>query len=363
MADSPILFTRNGGVATVAFNRPARKNAFDFSMLVELLDILVEERKHFEDRVLVLTGTGGSFCSGADVSDSTGILGAVTSKDHGSTDTDTDTSTGTDIDTDTGGYRAGTGTSEMQQMGGDPGGDPGDSRLDGRTGNRSAVSSSPAAGTHETPGVPEEPEIPEHSDDLAAEDASGGVEDIVPHDLYGLRYLAEAALALHRLPIPTIAKVEGIAAGAGLSLALACDLVVASESACFSEIFPRRGLSLDGGSSWLLPRLVGLHKAKELAFFGDILSARDALDIGLVNRVVPLDQLDSFVDGWAQRLASGPTLALSMTKTMLNAAFNTSFDETVENEIRAQALNSKGHDTLEAMGAFLQRREPHFKGR
>ncbi|MCL5948040.1 MAG: enoyl-CoA hydratase-related protein [Actinobacteria bacterium] len=323
MTDGPLLFRREGGVATITFNRPARKNAFDFSMLVDLVDMLNEERKHFEDRVLVLTGTGGSFCSGADVSDPAGILGAIGSADRPSA----------------------AGTGKAQQMG---------------DGGATGASGGPTAGTSGTPG---DADTRKASDSPTAEGIAVTTEAVEPHDLYGLRYLAEAALALHRLPIPTIAKVEGIAAGAGLSLALACDLVVASESARFSEIFPRRGLSLDGGSSWLLPRLVGLHKAKELAFFGDILSARDALDIGLVNRVVPSDDLDEFVDNWARRLASGPTLAISMTKAMLNAAFNASFDETVENEIRAQALNFKGYDTLEAMGAFLQRREPHFRGR
>src|SRR5215469_1616381 len=110
-----------------------------------------------------------------------------------------------------------------------------------------------------------------------------------------MRAIGELALALHRLPQPTIAKVNGIAAGAGCNMALGCDLVVASETARFSEIFSRRALSLDFGGSWLLPRLVGLHRAKELAFFGDMISAADARAIGLVNRVVPADELDGFV--------------------------------------------------------------------
>ena len=130
-----------------------------------------------------------------------------------------------------------------------------------------------------------------------------------------MRALADLALRLHRLPKPTIAKVGGVAAGAGMSMALGCDLVVASESARFSQIFAKRGLSVDFGASWLLPRLIGLHKAKELAFFADILSAAEAEAFGLVNRVVPDDELDAFVDDWARRLADGPTLALSMTKT------------------------------------------------
>ena len=106
-------------------------------------------------------------------------------------------------------------------------------------------------------------------------------------------------MALHRLPQPTIAKVSGVAVGAGCNLALGCDLIVASDDARFSEIFAKRGLTLDAGGSWLLPRLIGLHRAKEMALFAEILSAKEAEALGLVNRVVPAAQLDAFVDEWA----------------------------------------------------------------
>ena len=125
------------------------------------------------------------------------------------------------------------------------------------------------------------------------------------------------------------------AAGAGMSMAIGCDLVVASESARFSQIFSRRGLSVDFGASWLLPRLIGLHRAKELAFFADILSAQEAAEFGVVNRVVSDDELDAFVDGWATRLAAGPPLALSMTKTMLNNSYGLSMDQALEEESRS----------------------------
>src|SRR2546430_14339333 len=133
-----------------------------------------------------------------------------------------------------------------------------------------------------------------------------------------MRHIGATALALHRLAKPTIAKVGGIAAGAGCNLALGCDLIVASDNARFSEIFSRRGLSVDFGGSWVLPRLIGLHRAKELAFFAEIVSAKEAADIGLVNRVVPAGELDAVVDDWARRLAAGPPIALSMTKATLN---------------------------------------------
>jgi 2-(1,2-epoxy-1,2-dihydrophenyl)acetyl-CoA isomerase len=175
--------------------------------------------------------------------------------------------------------------------------------------------------------------------------------------------LGDVALRLHRIPKPTIAKVGGVAAGAGMSMALGCDLVVASDTARFSQIFSKRGLSIDFGASWLLPRLIGLHRAKELAFFADIIDAHEAEAFGLVNRVVPADQLDGLVDDWAARLAAGPPLALSMTKTMLNASLGLSMDQALEEETRSQAVNFATADTTEALTAFLEKRQPRFEGR
>lgn len=193
-------------------------------------------------------------------------------------------------------------------------------------------------------------------------DLSGSGGSLTSQPLAHMRHIGDVALALHRLPKPTIAKVGGVAAGAGCNLALGCDLVVASEEARFSEIFARRGLSIDFGGSWILPRLIGLHRAKELAFFADVISAREAKDFGIVNRVVPADELDSFVTDWAVRLASGPPLALSLTKTMLNSAFMSTMDEALEDEARSQAVNLRTDDAIEAMRAFVEKREPAFKG-
>jgi 2-(1,2-epoxy-1,2-dihydrophenyl)acetyl-CoA isomerase len=154
-----------------------------------------------------------------------------------------------------------------------------------------------------------------------------------------------------------------VAAGAGMSMALGCDLVVASDSARFSQIFARRGLTVDFGASWLLPRLIGLHRAKELAFFADIIDAEAAAEFGIVNLVVPAAQLDEVVDDWACRLATGPPLALSMTKNLLNNSFNLSLDQALEEEARAQSVNFASADTNEALRAFIEKREPHFTGR
>ena len=254
----PILVERDAGVVTVTLNRPEKKNAVTTDMWRDLRAIFAEIGGNAEDRALVVTGAGGSFCSGADLTD----IGGVTQS----------------------------GLSRMRMIG-------------------------------------------------------------------------DAALALHRLPKPTIAKVGGVAAGAGCNLALGCDLIVASDDARFAEIFAKRGLSLDFGGSWLLPRLVGLHKAKELAFFADVVSAAEAERLGIVNRVVPAAELDAFVDDWARRLASGPPMALSMTKTMLNNSLSMSMAEALEDEARCQSVNFTTADMAEAMKAFVERRDPQFEGR
>jgi enoyl-CoA hydratase/carnithine racemase len=257
-----LIVERKDGVVTVTMNRPERKNAANGAMLRELRTTFEVIEDDPDDRCMVLTGAGGAFCSGADLSDPSG-----------------------------------------------PATDP----------TRSGLSR--------------------------------------------MRRLGDVALSLHHLSKPTIAKVDGFAVGAGLSLALGCDLVVCSERAKLSMIFAKRGLSLDNGASWLLPRLVGMAKAKEIALFGGMWSGEDAVAMGLVNRVLPLDQLDAFVDDWATTLAAGPPLALSMTKTLLHASSMASMEQAVEDEARCQALNFSTSDTAEALAAFAEKRDAVFIGR
>lgn len=268
---------RENSVVTVTINQPKKKNAINAAMWDGLAEIFREIASRADDRVVIVTGAGEDFCSGADLS--------------------------------------------------------------GRGGNAAGDAGSGGAGS-----------------------GDAGAQNQV-HHLAAMRRVNDACIALQRLPQPTIAKVRGVAVGAGCNLALGCDLVVASETARFSEIFARRGLSLDFGGSWLLPRRIGMHRAKELALLAEIVSAGDALEMGLVNRVLPDGEVDSFVDSWALKLAAGPPIALAQTKRLLNNALNVTLEEALDDEAAAQTINFATSDTAEAMRAFIEKREPKFIGR
>jgi 2-(1,2-epoxy-1,2-dihydrophenyl)acetyl-CoA isomerase len=161
---------------------------------------------------------------------------------------------------------------------------------------------------------------------------------------------------------PVIAAVNGTAAGLGAQLALACDLVLAAESARFIEVFVRRGLVPDGGGAYLLPRLIGPQRAKELMFFGDALTATDAERLGLVNRVVPDGELENTARAWAERLAVGPTRALALTKQLVNASLDTDRATAFAAEAAAQEINMTTADAQEGVRSFVERRKATYKG-
>ena len=270
---------RENSVVTVTINQPKKKNAINSAMWDGLTEIFREIASRVDDRVVIVTGAGDDFCSGADLS--------------------------------------------------------------GR-GGAGAANAGDAAG--------------------AGAGGGAGAQNQV-HHLAAMRRVNDACIALQRLPQPTIAKVRGVAVGAGCNLALGCDLVVASQTARFSEIFARRGLSLDFGGSWLLPRRIGMHRAKELALLAEIVSASDALEMGLVNRVLSDGEVDAFVDNWARKLAAGPPIALAQTKRLLNNSLNVTLEEALDDEAAAQTINFATSDTAEAMRAFIEKREPKFTGR
>ncbi len=168
---------------------------------------------------------------------------------------------------------------------------------------------------------------------------------------------------LWELEKPTLAVVHGVAAGLGAHLAFACDLVLASTEARFIEVFVRRGLAVDAGGAFLLPRLVGVRRAKELVFFGDDLHAEEAARWGLVNRVLPPEQLEATAREWAQRLANGPTVALAMSKRLLNRSLESDLDTALEEEGLAQCIVAQSEDIQEGVRSFFERRPPNFRGR
>jgi 2-(1,2-epoxy-1,2-dihydrophenyl)acetyl-CoA isomerase len=177
-----------------------------------------------------------------------------------------------------------------------------------------------------------------------------------------MRVLGDVVLAVHDCPLPVIAKVDGICVGAGFGLALAADMIWCSETARFSAIFAKRGLSLDFGSSWLLRQRVGLHKAKELAFTAKMFSGGEALELGIVNAAVPAEELDKAVREVADTIAAGPPIALSMTKRELNNASTSSLAQALEVEALAQSVNVHTDDLREALTAWVERRPPRFTG-
>ena len=182
------------------------------------------------------------------------------------------------------------------------------------------------------------------------------------NQLESMRKVGDCCLALFNMPKITIARISGVAVGAGMNLALCCDIVIASEKARFSEIFAKRGLSVDFGGSFLLPRIVGLQKAKELVLLADVISAEDANRMGLVNYVVPVDELDGKINEITAKAVSGPPRAIALSKAMLNRSFSNSLAEALDQEGTSQTFNFTTSDVIEAMKAFKEKRSPEFKG-
>jgi 2-(1,2-epoxy-1,2-dihydrophenyl)acetyl-CoA isomerase len=168
---------------------------------------------------------------------------------------------------------------------------------------------------------------------------------------------------MRSMPKPVICKLNGIAAGAGCSLALACDIIIASEDAGLVEAFVNIGLVMDSGSSFFLPRLVGSLKAFELATMATKLTAAEALKLGMVNKVVPADKLDEEVSKLASYYVTAPTKAIGLIKDLLNRSYNSSLDEMLTEEARRQDVAGGTEDFKEGIAAFLEKRKANFKGK
>jgi enoyl-CoA hydratase/carnithine racemase len=185
-------------------------------------------------------------------------------------------------------------------------------------------------------------------------DLGGGITDSADKVAGTMRKVADTILRLHHMPKPTVASVDGVAVGVAMSLALGCDFVIASDRARFGAVFSRIGLTPDGGLSWLLPRLVGPQRAKELALFGHLVAGDEAYRLGLVNTVVPVDRLAATTDDWCERLAGVAPHAAAGALHLLDDAWSLSFTETLEREAAAQQI---------AVAARRERQPATEKGR
>ena len=178
-----------------------------------------------------------------------------------------------------------------------------------------------------------------------------------------MKMVGRAATALHTITKPTIAAVDGVAVGAGMNLAIGCDVVIATQQARFSEIFVRRGLTVDFGGTWLLPRIVGLQRAKELALSGRIVPAQEALAMGLILEVVAVDRLAVRATELAQSFLAGAPVGQRFAKQGIDASFQSSFAESLSWEGQSQAIALATEDVVEGVAAFLQKRQPNWTGR
>jgi enoyl-CoA hydratase/carnithine racemase len=177
-----------------------------------------------------------------------------------------------------------------------------------------------------------------------------------------MRTIHAIAKAVITCPKPTIAKVTGVAAGAGCNLALSCDFIIATTTASFAELFVKRGLVVDFGGSWALTRLLPIHKAKELALLGNMVSAEDAHALGILTRLCAPEEIDSVIKDLTGQLTSLPSRQVSWIKENLNRATERSIEATLDAESIAQSLCFSSEDTREAIMAWLEKREPRFTG-
>lgn len=169
--------------------------------------------------------------------------------------------------------------------------------------------------------------------------------------------------AMRSLPKPIVCRLNGVAAGAGCSLALACDIIVASEDATLIEVFINIGLVPDSGSSYFLPRLVGMAKAFEMCSMGSRVKASEAAAIGLVNKCVPADQLDATVKTYTDYFATAPTRSIGLIKKMLSKSATSTLEQMLEYEAYCQEIAGSSHDYKEGVSAFLEKRKPDFTGK
>lgn len=195
--------------------------------------------------------------------------------------------------------------------------------------------------------------------DLSDVQSRGEDFSIGEHLRHGYHKLIKQMISLEK---PIIGAINGVAAGAGCGIALATDIRIASEKASFMLAFSKVGLVPDSGTNWFLPRIIGYARAYEMAVTADKIPAAKALEWGMVNRVVPPDQLLEEVMGWAKPFSTGATLAYGLTKRAMNKSWDLSLDEGLTYEAHLQEIAGRSHDFKEGVTAFLEKREAQFKG-
>jgi enoyl-CoA hydratase/carnithine racemase len=195
--------------------------------------------------------------------------------------------------------------------------------------------------------------------DLKAAASRGGLSDLEGHMRKYFHGMIRAVRAVEK---PVVALVDGAAVGYGADLAFACDVRIGTERSRFGEVFVKRGLMPDGGGTWTLPRLVGVGKALELMFTGEIIDADEALRLGILNKILPSAEAEAQVRSFAQRLAAGPPLVMSWIKRAVYAAQSSDLDAALENEVKGQMQLLRSKDFFEGMAAFFQKRDPSFSG-
>lgn len=260
-----VILKKEGHIATITMNRPEMMNALNIQMLQEMVAAIDEIARNDDVRVVVLTGAGRVFCSGADISEG---------------------------------------------------------------GKASGLSGTPVEMHHNV------------------------------RNSY-----QKVALGLQRLDKPTIAMVNGAAVGAGCDFAFACDMRVGSEKARFRNGFVRVGLIPGGGGTWLYTRLMGLGRGLEFLFTGDFLEAEEAEHIGVLNKIVPAEDLERETMELAQKIANNPPLAVQMSKMMAYKALDSDLEAALEQAAACQALALSSEDHREGVNAFIEKREAQFKGR
>jgi len=342
MAYQYILFDRKEGIGTVTLNRPTQLNAFIPQMLDELTNVFKGMERDPEVRVIILTGAGKAFCGGEDFKSRAEAEVQLEPTTPPSPYSYNPNPVAPPSPLASPSYSP-LNPGPPPPMYSNPNGSPGSNPSPVYAPNPAPITPEPYAPTSSTGPIslPKTPPITEQN----------------------LRSYNPLIRQIRRLEKPVIAAINGVAAGTGLGLALACDIRYASEKARFIEVSTRVGLMPSGGNGYFLPQYIGLSKALELAFAGDEMSATEAERLGLISKVVLGEGLMEETHTLATRLAKGPTRAMGLTKAMMYNSQSLNLEQALELESQLLEETARSADYKEGLKAFLEKRSPNFKGK